>query len=93
MTLEMLNLMTIPALGALGLWLEGIGGNHGFADKFFSPIPLASPAISSRFLGVPRHENYRRDRRCSDRSWNFDDGSDLPRGAPIDRRRGVGHNP
>jgi hypothetical protein len=34
MTLEMLNLMTIPALGALGLWLEGIGGNHGFADKF-----------------------------------------------------------
>jgi hypothetical protein len=41
MTLEILNLMTIPALGALGLWLEGFGGNHSIADKFFSPIPLA----------------------------------------------------
>lgn len=41
MTLEILNLMTIPALGALGFWLEGIGGNRGFVDKFFSPIPLS----------------------------------------------------
>jgi hypothetical protein len=51
MTLEMLNLMTIPALGALGLWLEGIGGNHGFADKFFSPIPLAFTGYIFAILG------------------------------------------
>ena len=51
MTLEMLNLMTIPALGALGLWLEGIGGNNGFADKFFSPIPLAFTGYIFAILG------------------------------------------
>jgi hypothetical protein len=51
MTLEMLNLMTIPALGALGLWLEGIGANHGIADKFFSPIPLASIGCIFAILG------------------------------------------
>lgn len=38
---EILNLMAIPALGGVGVWLQGIGGSHGFADKFFSPIPLA----------------------------------------------------
>ena len=51
MMLEMLNLMTIPALGALGLWLEGVGGNHGFADKFFSPIPLAFTGYIFAILG------------------------------------------
>lgn len=51
MTLEMLNLMTIPALGALGLWLEGLGGNNGLADKFFMPIPLASIGCIFAILG------------------------------------------
>jgi hypothetical protein len=51
MTLEILNLMTIPALGALGLWLEGLGGNHGFADRFFMPIPLASIGCIFVILG------------------------------------------
>jgi hypothetical protein len=51
MTLEVLNYMTIPAPGALGLWLERIGGNHGFADKFFSPIPLAFTGYIFAILG------------------------------------------
>ena len=47
----MMPYFVIPALGALGLWLEGIGGNHGIADKFFSPIPLASIGCIFAILG------------------------------------------
>lgn len=35
------DFLTIAVLGALGLWLERIGGKHGLADEFFTPVPLA----------------------------------------------------
>jgi hypothetical protein len=32
--------MFIAGLMALGLWLEGINGKHGFVDEWLAPFPL-----------------------------------------------------
>jgi hypothetical protein len=36
------DLTAIAGFMAVGLWLETVGGKHGFADEFFAPIPLAA---------------------------------------------------
>lgn len=40
MTLDLLDLVKICALGILGFWLEGIGGKHGLLDELLAPLPL-----------------------------------------------------
>jgi hypothetical protein len=42
MTINPFDLTAIAGFMAVGLWLETVGGKHGFADEFFAPIPLAA---------------------------------------------------
>lgn len=42
MTINPFDLMAIAGFMAVGLWLETVGGKHGFVDEFFAPIPLAT---------------------------------------------------
>jgi hypothetical protein len=42
MTINPFDLTAIAGFMAVGLWLETVGGKHGFVDEFFAPIPLAA---------------------------------------------------
>jgi hypothetical protein len=42
MTINPFDLTAIAGFMAVGLWLDTVGGKHGFADEFFAPIPLAA---------------------------------------------------
>ena len=37
-----INLVFILGLMAVGKWLEGVGGNDGFWDSFFTPVPMGA---------------------------------------------------
>jgi hypothetical protein len=42
MTINPFDLTAIAGFMAVGLWLETVGGKHGYVDEFFAPIPLAA---------------------------------------------------
>jgi len=42
MTINPFDLTAIAGFMAVGMWLETVGGKHGFVDEFFAPIPLAA---------------------------------------------------
>lgn len=42
MTINPFDLTAIAGFIAVGMWLETVGGKHGFVDEFIAPIPLAA---------------------------------------------------
>ncbi len=47
-----LNFLFVAALMAVGYWLEGINGKHGYVDRFLTPLPLGIVgAVGTVILG------------------------------------------
>ena len=40
MILHVIDFLTVVSLIIIGIWLEGIGGKHNFADELLAPFPL-----------------------------------------------------
>lgn len=44
MNMSFVDPITFVALVAVGFWLEGINGIHGFFDELLSPVPVSLAA-------------------------------------------------